>query len=767
MIRRNTRTLSLLLSILIIYNSFVMSINASQAEEGTVDFITRCYEIALGRSPDEGSLDEWVRKLDSGETCGVAVAYGFVYSQEFQNGNFSNSVYVDKMYNMLLGRDPDEEGKAYWVEKLDNGESKENIFYGFSNSQEFFNLCESYGIFAGHYVNDIGMERNADINCFVNRFYEVCLGRKGDITGQTSWVEQLAEGSLTGTSLALGFIFSPEYIAKNTSNTVYVKTLYNTFLGREADNEGLKGWKDFLDDGTKSREEVFNGFCGSVEFDSLCMKYGIERGEGIEGDTYTPVTQSTDSSVTPTDSSKGTPSVTSTVTPTVRPGAETSLATTGNSNATHSVTPTITPGVETSVTPTGSSNATPSVTPTVTPTVTPDPTPTEDPEPEALRIAEIVGLSKEDLRGKYDLFIRYAHAVDENSKLGQYNGYVYSIFPVVADHIKPENEEYFLGKVSDLYIFDSETEDFAGGYLPSNTSIEISTINREEQGKGELGTTVIHELMHFIDSAIDGENTFICCTEDGYILENCYDRWGDSVVDSLYVIEGGSERYSAEYFTHVSGSYAYRLNQEFLVGLEYIFDKETVDDMYFSHNTEYILSDLLNKNGFNNDEIMRFFLAQHIHNDYSILPTQCLDPREVLIRLYINNKGADYKNDSIFCAILSAMDNERLNSIPSEYQDSISEYKGMSMEELDVFMDYITSHIDVGDRSVYFNVEPMPIIIGGEIKMAAPLGLINWKDPLILVNVIFDYDFDTKTIKGISVYNQSEWIREPIESIDG
>lgn len=77
---------------------------------------------------------------------------------------------------------------------------------------------------------------------------------------------------MTGTTLAYGFIFSQEYKDKNTSNEEYVETLYTTFLGREADTESLKGWTEVLDKGSKSREEVFNGFSRSIEFDGLCSK---------------------------------------------------------------------------------------------------------------------------------------------------------------------------------------------------------------------------------------------------------------------------------------------------------------------------------------------------------------------------------------------------------------------------------------------------------------------------------------------------------------
>ncbi|MCQ2482475.1 MAG: DUF4214 domain-containing protein, partial [Clostridia bacterium] len=266
-----------MLLMLVICCSSLLSIKSS-ASSGVEDFVTRCYQIALGRQPDSEGLKSWTQKLTEGSACGVSVAYGFVYSPEFQNAGFDNATYVEKMYNMLLGRDSDASGKEYWVNALNNGQSREDIFYGFANSQEFYNLCDSYGIFAGHYLQGIGMERNADINCFVNNFYVICLGRKGDLNGQANWVEQLASGYLTGTVMAYGFIFSGEFIKKETTNAEYVTTLYRTFLSREPDKESLDSWVHELAYGYQSRERVFNGFAMSIEFDSLCASYGIIRG---------------------------------------------------------------------------------------------------------------------------------------------------------------------------------------------------------------------------------------------------------------------------------------------------------------------------------------------------------------------------------------------------------------------------------------------------------------------------------------------------------
>ncbi|MCQ2534323.1 MAG: DUF4214 domain-containing protein [Clostridia bacterium] len=289
------RVLSVFLAIALFIGPLTLNSSAA-ANSGVNDFVSRCYYIALGRSPDYAGLTGWTNKLESGEACGVSITYGFVNSPEFQNAGFTNSEYVEKMYNMLLGRSSDVAGKASWVTQLDAGRSKEDIFSGFANSEEFFNLCASYGIYSGYYISGSGMERNAAINGFVDRLYSICFGRHGDISGQGGWVMNLANGSVDGSSAAYGFIFSPEYMNKKASNVEYVKMLYSTFLGRTADEAGLNSWVSKLDYGELSREAVFNGFANSAEFSNICTQYGIERGNADYADkTYTAIY-----SVTPT-----------------------------------------------------------------------------------------------------------------------------------------------------------------------------------------------------------------------------------------------------------------------------------------------------------------------------------------------------------------------------------------------------------------------------------------------------------------------------------
>ncbi|MCQ2482923.1 MAG: DUF4214 domain-containing protein [Clostridia bacterium] len=272
-----SRIASVALTASLVLSSMCLSVKAD-TNSGVVDFVTRCYDIALGREPDAASLEAWTDKLEKGEECGVTVAYGFVYSNEFQGAGYDNATYVEKMYNMLLGRDSDEVGKASWVKRLDEGGDKSEIFLGFANSQEFYNLCESYGVFAGYYNMDLDMHSNALINGFVDRFYSICLGRHGDIAGQKGWVTSLASGALTGVDLANGFVFSNEFLNAKVSNEDYVDVLYHTFMGRDADSLA-EVWSHYLNRGSMCREEVFDNFSSSAEFGAICSNYGIIAGD--------------------------------------------------------------------------------------------------------------------------------------------------------------------------------------------------------------------------------------------------------------------------------------------------------------------------------------------------------------------------------------------------------------------------------------------------------------------------------------------------------
>jgi len=117
----------------------------------------------------------------------------------------------------------------------------------------------------------------SDVNAFVTRFYQQCLGRQPDAGGLAGWVNALLNRSLTGAAVAAGFINSQEFVSKNLSNDAYLQVMYKAFFDRVPDPQGYSDWMGQLNSGS-SRQFVLAGFVNSTEFANLCTKFGIERG---------------------------------------------------------------------------------------------------------------------------------------------------------------------------------------------------------------------------------------------------------------------------------------------------------------------------------------------------------------------------------------------------------------------------------------------------------------------------------------------------------
>ena len=251
-------------------------INPTPDEEQLLrDFIIRLYVNALGRKTyEEEEVDYWYDRLTSGKSDGASLAYGFFFSGEFKEKNLSDGDYVDLLYQVMFNRNADPEGKSQWTERLAIGMSREYIYAGFANSTEFAVLCQKYGVKQGVIRSEAYRDQNEGVTAFVSRLYNKALGRGGDEQGLEDWCRMILRREGTMESVAYGFIFSPEFLSHNTTNEMFVRILYRTFLDREGDPAGFADWVGKLDQGM-DREFVFQGFARSREFSQLMEEYGI------------------------------------------------------------------------------------------------------------------------------------------------------------------------------------------------------------------------------------------------------------------------------------------------------------------------------------------------------------------------------------------------------------------------------------------------------------------------------------------------------------
>lgn len=245
---------------------------------GVEQYVTRLYEKVLQRSPEADGLSYWCQKLENEGYSAAMCAQGFFESEEFTSRNLSDDEYVEVLYETLLDRSSDAQGKADWLERLNLGTTRRAILSQFTGSDEFTQLCESFGIVRGDIAMSSAVDINSDATQFVTRLYVSVLNRRPDSQGLETWVSQITSGGLGCGGVLQSFFESPEYLSKSSTNDEYVNTLYQVVMGRECSNDEREFWVSKIEDSLMSRTYVLWGFVESAEFSLLCNNYGLAKG---------------------------------------------------------------------------------------------------------------------------------------------------------------------------------------------------------------------------------------------------------------------------------------------------------------------------------------------------------------------------------------------------------------------------------------------------------------------------------------------------------
>jgi len=240
-------------------------------------FVARLYTTLLSRQPDEKGLNYLTNVLKSGTQTGADIVQGFLASKEFTGAHYSNEKFVELLYKGLFDRDPDENGRQGWLNVLSEGFSRTYVCAGFIGSDEYKKMCALYEIKPGQVALSEVTDLHPDVTHFVSYLYQYLLNRNPDKDGLKGWVSQLVKQANTASEVVYGFVYSKEFQGLNLSDEQYIRILYKTILGRDADGKGLNDWTVVLQNGM-SRRYVLWGFLESQEFSKLCQKYGIIRG---------------------------------------------------------------------------------------------------------------------------------------------------------------------------------------------------------------------------------------------------------------------------------------------------------------------------------------------------------------------------------------------------------------------------------------------------------------------------------------------------------
>jgi hypothetical protein len=238
---------------------------------GERSLVTHYYRSILRRAPDPGGKAYWEGIPATMQSWGANVnetwysmATFFFFSAEYASFQRSDVGFVTDLYAAFFNRAPDPGGFTFWTGQLAQGVPREVVLVSFLFSGEFTSFTRAlFGNTAARAEVDTVMD-----------FYRGLLSRLPDAGGFNNWVSQFRAAQCAGGPAVLArvetisrqFATSAEYLGRSRTTGQYVGDLYNAFLRRGGDREGVQSWISQIDTGARSRENVRQQFRDSMEF---------------------------------------------------------------------------------------------------------------------------------------------------------------------------------------------------------------------------------------------------------------------------------------------------------------------------------------------------------------------------------------------------------------------------------------------------------------------------------------------------------------------
>ncbi|QYG91867.1 DUF4214 domain-containing protein [Iamia sp. SCSIO 61187] len=179
-------------------------------------FVEHTYRVLLGRDADPEGRAYWAARLADGTTR-TAVARLVGFSTEATQGRV-----LDQRYQAWLGRPADDAARAFWTPRLRDGQPIVDLERSILASGELYQRGGG---------SDAG---------YVGVLYELLLGRAPSATDLAFWEARVASRGRTSVA--------GEILGSNESERRRVATAYEEMLGRPADPGGLTFWTGVLDE---------------------------------------------------------------------------------------------------------------------------------------------------------------------------------------------------------------------------------------------------------------------------------------------------------------------------------------------------------------------------------------------------------------------------------------------------------------------------------------------------------------------------------------
>lgn len=103
------------------------------------------YSSLLKRNPTTTELKNNVQALINKTLSPSTLIVNIVEGIEFQNKLMSNGEFINRVYRVILNRDPDEDGKKYWVSEVKRT-SRQDVLKQMLICEEYVRLMNELGL---------------------------------------------------------------------------------------------------------------------------------------------------------------------------------------------------------------------------------------------------------------------------------------------------------------------------------------------------------------------------------------------------------------------------------------------------------------------------------------------------------------------------------------------------------------------------------------------------------------------------------------------
>ncbi|MCC5877068.1 MAG: SUMF1/EgtB/PvdO family nonheme iron enzyme [Candidatus Sumerlaeia bacterium] len=236
------------------------------------DYIRLFYLTLLDREPEPGALDAWLNGYDRMVEMNLDVRFlfrdigrVFIFSEEYQNRNRSDEMFIRDCYAAFMERVPTEQEINSW---LNSTWTRGPVLSTFTESVEFENRV--LYIFPGR--------EGIAVNNFVSTMYTGVLDRFLDPAGLEYWTDEFLNSSdvrQRAREMFFDLTESEEYLAKDPTAADYVTSLYRSFMGRFPTTNEVDYWSGEIFHKRQSLDEVVEFFSNSQEFTDRLFEYGL------------------------------------------------------------------------------------------------------------------------------------------------------------------------------------------------------------------------------------------------------------------------------------------------------------------------------------------------------------------------------------------------------------------------------------------------------------------------------------------------------------